>query len=203
MKFKQFDFFSKSPSLYIDGNTKYNSNLGSLLTILSVILSISGFLVLFNKISNREEVYVSNSSSINYKSEYLFNTSEILFVSSIRDAIGGKIDYSYYNIVAQNWKYIYTYDGNVYKESLKKYSLNVSKCSEIHRLKESKYYKHYANFDFSGKYCIDPGQIIDIYGPFGSTQNYSYLNIYATHCKGINCKNFIEIQNKLSVYYLM
>ena len=196
--FQNIDFLSKTPQLYINGSNRFKSLIGACLSIIIIVVGIAGFSFFFSKLLDREEPNVSISTKYNPYSNFTLNTSEFTIAFGLTDALGETLDSSYYSGFAQNWKYFYENGKN---QTIIRTNLKLSKCNNISRISNFELYKD-VQHRISNFLCLDPNQTINIYSPFASDFNHSYINFYITYCtQQSNCKNSSEIFKKLSTYY--
>jgi hypothetical protein len=199
---KQFDLLSSNTRLYINGQKSLITKVGGILSILIIIIGLIGFFFYLSKIINRSEPSVSLNKIYTPESIYYLNTSESMFAFRIADRFGNVLNDTYYTPVAQHWKYFFTNDENgIKKISYKFDNLKVSKCENI-KINSTEFNRVYSNFDVSRHWCLDPEQIIEIKNPYGGALDYSYINIYFTHCThlGDKCEKPDKIDNYLTSY---
>jgi hypothetical protein len=199
---KQFDILSINTKLYTNGNESLKTKVGGILSIAIIILGITGFLFYLSKIITRSELSVSLNKIYTPESIYYLNTSNSIFAFRIADRFGNVVNDTYYSAVAQNWKYFFTKDENgINKISYNFDNLKVSRCENI-KINSTEFNTVYSKFDVSRHWCLDPGQIIEIKNPYGGSIDYSYINIYFTHCThlGDQCEKPDKIDNYLTSY---
>ncbi len=127
--FKEIDFLSYEPKLYLKGRQKLKNKLGALLSILMIVVGLAGFFYFFSKVLERSDPFVSMNKVFAYESNYTMNTSETIFAFRITNRIGQVVDDTYYTAIAQYWKYVYSKDENgndVFTNKVQ--DLKVTKC---------------------------------------------------------------------------
>jgi hypothetical protein len=159
---------------------------------------------MLTKIINHEEPSVSLNRIYQNKTKYFINSSETVLAFKLIDAMGNEIDDDItYTPHANVWSYNVKEDERgveMYSYTIK--DLNISKCGKNFSLDSPEFNRIYKQYDLSHFYCLNPGQVVMIENPFGSTSNFSYMNIYFTRCHHReDCKNSSRVDLDLSSYY--
>jgi hypothetical protein len=179
---KYFDFFGATFSFYSERNRKFYTNLGGLLTLLSILLSI--ILFIYNNIDNFSHHFPTSTTSISkepYKN-IKFGKEKIWIPWRIRDFGGKTINHN--NLL---YPIIFYYRGkrnkttnnmDIYYEFL-----DYKKCNETSMKKNSDLYM--IDIEIDQLYCIDMEDV-----DMGGSWDSDFLNLVTLDL--YNCKNGID-----------
>lgn len=199
---KHLDILSSNIRFFLNGHKSLKTKFGGFLSFSIIILGLVGFFFYLSKIIDRSEPTVSMNKIYTPESIYYLNTTESVFAFRLADRLGNVINDTYYTPIAQHWKYFYVKDdkGNM-KMNFNFTNLKFSKCESLN-LNTPEFNEVYQKKDLSRHWCLNPGQIIEIKNPFGGNSDYSYINIYFTHCThlGAQCEKRDKIDNFLTSY---
>jgi hypothetical protein len=147
MEFKNLDFLSIKPSLHIKSKTRFKTNYGAFLTILSslVILTLALFFII-NFLEKRDLNVIWHKESIDFSS--FIDLNQKIFMLRFREINYNKIDPRIASIQATYWTYSHDRNKTIYY-------LDLEQCSPE---KHFPAYSNLINFDTSTFQCIKPNE---------------------------------------------
>ncbi len=182
------DILNKKPSLYINSRSRYVSNLGVILGIITIVSVTSLTLYFISDYFNKSEVnvLVNNLSGI-YP---IYNMTNMPFMFSLQTVNGEVLKSEIIKFSPQLFTFLPENNG---KPVIK--ILEYEKC-DLNR--------DFGNFSFlfaeyknlESYYCLKPGVFnTTLFGAFGDlSRGYSYLNLYLNRCRNNSIYNHLNIK---------
>jgi hypothetical protein len=192
--FKKLDIFGISYNFLVNGNTKFKTNTGAMITIIYSLILCTLFMGFGVDLYERKRPKVSFNSQLEAYKEIKLTNQNFTYAYRIEDKDGlMKIDEK--KIIQQVLYYHYVIENGGWKKKFEKILPN-KRCSELTYTKEKE-----KAFDISleKSFCIDFDNMI-MGGNWDGNFVYGIL-IYTNQCKsekGIICDSREEIKNLIS-----
>ncbi len=167
--FHQLDFLGPTSIIYINGDKRYKSNFGTILSLVCFILIIVVCLILFI-------IYVNNKEYI--INQYLENNGNFSFKMN-NNSIRFKILDNYNNIISEKILKIipFYYNKNVEENMIQ---LNTTNCN-LNDLKNNNFSKYIDNLNENDYICLSEKNKINLTITYNET-NTSFLLFYIAKC---------------------
>ena len=190
------------------GETKYKTLIGGLISIFFIIIIIIYCFFLFIRLFYRRDISVVHSTQINPYVN-LTDSHKLPFLLRLTDTNSNPYeeDEKLYYITASIW---YGGSNNTSIEHVPQFSvsLNVSKC-DINKHFTDEFRDYFKNFtDLNSYYCLEPRNYSQtIYGLYGNIYPFSYYSFTARYCKNTtennnSCYSVEESKKKFDYMYL-
>ncbi len=127
----KFDLISTAPFLYINGNSRYKSAFGGVLSLILIAFSLSFFIYFYYNLFVRKEPMISMHNDYYPNNSYLLNTSETFLAFKLSDNVGDPLDESVYSVHAQYWQYYQEIINGTLQLSYNYTHLKIMKCSKF------------------------------------------------------------------------
>jgi hypothetical protein len=198
---KSSDIIAPQPSWYVQGETRYKTILGGLLSILVAMLSILCFMGFGLDLFQRQRPIVYNSRQLILNNALKRNQTDFV----LAPMMGGS--QSIPNVDRKLKLFIQVIDTNIDRENVtinKRY--NLIPCSE-----STTYMENYNDIqsqlfgNHSKYYCLPQELTDDLSGKFGNA-NYIVYDFHVAFCMDRNdtdvCDDLTDIQDRLKLFYI-
>lgn len=214
--FNHIDILSIKPEIKINGNSRFITKLGKLISFFCIItIMIISFSIIWEVLTRQTYSIIYNLDN-RQRPSVRINDSQIALI--LTDATGQEISEHdrYFNFMAKFWKvYFETNDTQnsigLSDTAFIKYNITdlpLKKCSSFNFNKFTGFYNRISGAYPSGV-CINFTDFNEsLYGKYGDFSGYSTLNIYIRKCLNstatnkTNCYPEDQIDKKLSQIYL-
>lgn len=202
---KAADFLSPNVMLYFQGNSRVKTLFGGLLCLKLLTLAFAAFFFFFLKLVDYSDYSVSMNKLFEKYHQHMINTSETVVSFKLLEKNGRELSDNTYSAFALYREYNYIKNEyGVAKITSNETVIPISKCGENFKLNSTEFRNIYKDKDLSNYYCLDPGQIIMINNPFGSSYNFSLMMFFFTFCQHRqDCKNATVLDKELESYNLV
>jgi len=212
----QIDILSFQPEIKINGNSRFITLLGKLISLICIITIIIISFSIILEVLTRENYTIIYNMDNRERPIVKLNESQLGFV--LTDAVGQEIkEYDrYFNFLAKFWKFeLINNDQQNTSPGMDtiftKYNITdlpLRKCSNLNFTQFTSFYNGISR-GFPSGVCIDFSNFNEtLYGKYGDVGGYSTLNIYIRKCMNstalnkTNCYPEDQIDKKLSQLFL-
>lgn len=189
------DYLGTQPTLYINGRTSYKTLLGAIISMVYLIILITGISYFFSLLISKETFTISNSDEFNPNMYTNWKDLELSIILVNNSGIPYSEQHRIYGVVAMWLKWEeYIKPDNSSGSRINMLPLNLEKCNLTKHFEDESLWRTVGYLNQS--FCTDSQQNINLSKTNGAT-NFSFVNLWVHRCRNTTTKRDCYPEEKI------